>query len=86
MCKKTGFATVIGTNTKGAGNNGLWPMYIVLPNSGLLIKFDFIYGLTDGGYCTDEFGTAPDIYNLPGKDALEICLETIKNLGERTNF
>ena len=86
VCKKTGFATVIGTNTKGAGNNGLWPMYIVLPNSGLLIKFDFIYGLTDDGYCTDEVGTAPDIYNLPGKDALETCLETIRKLGEKTNF
>lgn len=85
VCKKTGFATVIGTNTKGAGNNGLWPMYIVLPNSGLLIKFDFIYGLTDDGYCTDEFGTAPDIYNLPGKDALETCLEEIRKLGEKTN-
>ena len=86
VCKKTGFATVVGERTGGGGTNGLWPMYIVLPNSGLLIKFDFMYGLTDDGYCTDEFGTAPDIYNLPGKDALETCLETIKNLGERTNF
>ena len=84
VCKKTGFATVVGERTGGGGTNGLWPMYIVLPNSGLLIKFDFMYGLTDDGYCTDEFGTAPDIYNLPGKNALETCLETIKNL-ERKN-
>ena len=85
VCKKTGFATVVGERTGGGGTNGLWPMYIVLPNSGLLIKFDFMYGLTDDGYCTDEFGTAPDIYNLPGKDALETCLEEIKKLGEKTN-
>ena len=85
VCKKTGFATVIGTNTKGAGNNGLWPMYIVLPNSGLLIKFDFMYGLNEDGYCSDEFGTAPDIYNLPGKSALGTCLEGIRKLGEKTN-
>ena len=83
VCKKTGFATVVGERTGGGGTNGLWPMYIVLPNSGLLIKFDFMYGLTDDGYCTDEFGTAPDIYNLPGKDALETCLEEIQKLGER---
>ncbi|UTC67192.1 MULTISPECIES: S41 family peptidase [unclassified Treponema] len=86
ICKKTGFATVVGDRTGGAGVNGYYPSFIVLPNSGLLIKFDFMYGLTEDGYCTDEFGTAPDIYNLPGKDALETCLETIKNLGERTNF
>ena len=86
VCKKTGFATVVGERTGGGGTNGLWPMYIVLPNSGLLIKFDFMYGLTDDGYCTDEFGTAPDIYNLPGKDALETCLEEIRKLGERTSF
>ena len=83
VCKKTGFATVVGERTGGGGTNGLWPMYIVLPNSGLLIKFDFMYGLTDDGYCTDEFGTAPDIYNLPGKDALETCLEEIKKLESR---
>ena len=86
VCKKIGFATVVGKRTGGAGVNGYYPVYIVLPNSGLLIKFDFMYGLTEDGYCADEFGTAPDIYNLPGKDALETCLETIKKLGERTNF
>ncbi|MGI5064707.1 S41 family peptidase [Treponema putidum] len=85
VCKKTGFATVIGTNTGGAGTNGESPMYIALPNSGLLIKFDFMYGLTDDGYCTNETGTAPDIYNLPGKSALGTCLETIRKLGEKTN-
>ncbi|UTC67201.1 MULTISPECIES: S41 family peptidase [unclassified Treponema] len=83
VCKRTGFATVIGTNTGGAGTNGESPMYIALPNSGLLIKFDFMYGLTEDGYCADEFGTAPDIYNLPGKDALETCLEAIKNLEQK---
>ena len=77
---------MIGTNTGGAGTNGESPTYIALPNSGLLIKFDFMYGLTDDGYCTDEFGTAPDIYNLPGKDALETCLEIIRKLGEKKNF
>ncbi|UTC75293.1 S41 family peptidase [Treponema sp. OMZ 792] len=86
VCKATGFATVVGTNTGGAGTNGKSPAYIVLPNSGLLIKFDGLYGLNEEGYCSDEFGTAPDIYNLPGKSALGTCLEEIKKLGEKTNF
>ena len=85
ICKKIGFATVVGTNTGGSGTNGKSPRYIVLPNSGLLIKFDFMYGLNEDGYCSDEFGTAPDIYNLPGKSALGTCLEEIRKLGEKTN-
>ena len=55
----------------------------MLPKSGLLIKFDPLYGLNSEGYCVDEVGIAPDIYNLPGKDALETCLETIKNLEQK---
>ena len=86
LCKASGFATLVGSNTGGLGHNGRYsPIYIMLPKSGLLIKFDPLYGLNSEGYCTDEFGTAPDIYNLPGKDALETCLEEIRKLGEKTN-
>ena len=87
LCKASGFATLVGSNTGGLGHNGRHsPIYIMLPKSGLLIKFDPLYGLNSEGYCSDEVGTAPDIYNLPGKDALETCLEEIRKLGERTNF
>ena len=85
-CKRIGFAVLVGENTGGAGMNGLYPMHFVLPNSGLIFFFDYVYGLNTEGYCQDEVGTAPDIYNLPGKDALETCLEEIRKLGERTNF
>jgi len=85
MCKQSGFATLIGENTGGAGVNAYWPMHIFLPNSGLLILFDFTYGLNSEGYCADEFGNFPDIYNQPGKDALETCLEEIKRLEENIN-
>ena len=86
LCKASGFATLVGSNTGGLGHNGRHsPIYMMLPKSGLLIKFDPLYGLNSEGYCTDEFGTAPDIYNLPGKDALETCLEEIRKLGEKTN-
>ncbi|WP_444819240.1 S41 family peptidase [Treponema denticola] len=84
LCKASGFATLVGSNTGGLGHNGFYsPIHMMLPKSGLLIKFDLLYGLNSEGYCTDEFGTAPDIYNLPGKDALETCLETIKNLEQK---
>ena len=79
-CKRIGFAVLVGENTGGAGMNGLYPMHFVLPNSGLIFFFDYVYGLNTEGYCQDEVGTVPDIYNLPGKDALETCLETIRKL------
>ncbi|MEL3904207.1 MAG: S41 family peptidase [Treponemataceae bacterium] len=81
FCKGTGFATVVGENSGGLGHNRLdSSSYAMLPKSGLLIRFDSLYGLNSEGYCVDEVGTAPDIYNLPGKDALETCLEEIKKL------
>ncbi|EMB20399.1 hypothetical protein HMPREF9723_01859 [Treponema denticola OTK] len=87
LCKASGFATLVGSNTGGLGHNGRHsPIYMMLPKSGLLIKFDPLYGLNSEGYCADEVGTAPDIYNLPGKDALETCLEEIRKLGEKKNF
>ena len=87
LCKASGFATLVGSNTGGLGHNGRHsPIYMMLPKSGLLIKFDPLYGLNSEGYCVDEVGIAPDIYNLPGKDALETCLEEIRKLGEKTNF
>lgn len=42
-----------------------------------------LYALNPDWTCNDEIGTTPDIYNLPGKDALETCLETIKNLEQK---
>ena len=84
LCKASGFATLVGSNTGGLGHNGRHsPIYMMLPKSGLLIKFDPLYGLNSEGYCVDEVGIAPDIYNLPGKDALETCLEEIQKLESR---
>ncbi len=84
LCKASGFATLVGSNTGGLGHNGRHsPIYMMLPKSGLLIKFDPLYGLNSKGYCVDEVGIAPDIYNLPSKDALETCLEEIKRLEQK---
>lgn len=81
------FATLVGENTGGIGLNLLSSrLYLKLPESNMLIQSDMTYGLNPDGSCHDEVGTAPDIYNLPGKDALETCLEEIRKSGERTNF
>ena len=85
FAKQTKFANVIGENTSGNGLNSS-RFYLKLPNSSLLMQSDILYGLNSDGSCNSEAGTAPDIYNLPGKDALETCLEEIRKLGERTNF
>ena len=63
--------------------NWLPKLYLQLPNCGLLIQSDMLYALNPDWTCNDEIGTTPDIYNLPGKDALETCLETIKNLEQK---
>ncbi|UTC78926.1 hypothetical protein E4O04_13325 [Treponema sp. OMZ 799] len=85
FCRQTKFATVVGYNTGGDGLQGFHPVFLKLPDSGLIIKYDMFYGLNPDGSCNSEVGTAPDIYNLPGKDALETCLEEIRKLGEKTN-
>ena len=85
FAKQTKFAKLIGENTGGGGLNWLPKLYLQLPNCGLLIQSDMLYALNPDWTCNDEFGTAPDIYNLPDKDALETCLEEIRKLGEKTN-
>ncbi len=83
FCKATGWATVVGENTSGTGMNSIGPRAIALPKSGLLIKWDFVYGLNNEGYCNDEVGTIPDIYTTEGKTALETCLDAIKEYDEK---
>lgn len=78
VCKQIGFAKLVGINTCGGGINGGSPEAMLLPNSGLLIKFEAFYGLNPDGTCQDEFGTAPDIYTAKGKDALDTCLQEIR--------
>lgn len=71
--------TIIGVPTNGDGFN-YGAGFLLLPQSGLLIRSDLFYGLNPDGSCNSELGTVPDIYNLPGKDALQTCLEEIKKL------
>lgn len=74
--KATGFATLVGQRTGGDGI-GEDPIPIVLPNSGLIVRYSAIYGITADGTGSQEFGTEPDIYSAEGESALDTCLRLI---------
>ncbi|HLR36383.1 MAG TPA: S41 family peptidase [Tissierellales bacterium] len=58
-CKKADVATVVGYTTNGGGI-GVNPIFISLPNSGLIVRFEGEMGFNEDG--TSNFmGTKPDI-------------------------
>jgi len=61
FAKATGWATLVGTDTGGDGI-GYDPIPVVLPNSGLIIRFPGEMGLNPDGSINEEVKTAPDVY------------------------
>lgn len=61
FAKTTGWATLVGTDTGGDGI-GFDPIPLVLPNSGLVIRFPGEMGLNPDGAVNEEVSTKPDIY------------------------
>ena len=61
FAKTTGWATLVGTDTGGDGI-GFDPIPLVLPNSGLIIRFPGEMGLNPDGAVNEEVSTKPDIY------------------------
>lgn len=59
FCKKTGWATLVGTATDGDGL-GSTPAMADLPNTGILIRFSAQVGENPDGTCNTERGTKPD--------------------------
>lgn len=55
----------------------LHPVYLKLPKSGMIIKYDMFYTLNPDGSNNAETGTKPD-YPVKQKHALEACLEIIE--------
>jgi len=76
--KATGFATLVGLQTGGDGI-GTDPIPIALPNSGIIVRYSAIYGITPDGASSQEFGTIPDIISKDGETPLETCLKMIGN-------
>lgn len=59
FCKKTGWATLVGTATDGDGL-GVTPVMVDLPNTGILVRFSAQAGENPDGTCNTERGTMPD--------------------------
>ena len=59
FCKKTGWATLVGTATDGDGL-GVTPVVVDLPNTGILVRFSVQVGENLDGTCNTETGTTPD--------------------------
>lgn len=76
FCKSTGFATLVGTPTGGDGG-GIDPAYVVLPNSGLVVRYSMLYGINPDGTNNEEYGTQPDFVSPTGESALDTCLKQI---------
>lgn len=74
--KASGFATLVGRRTSGDGI-GTNPAYLILPNSGLVVQYSPMYGVTVDGAGSEEHGTEPDIVSPDGESALETCLKQI---------
>ena len=75
--KASGFATLVGRKTSGDGI-GTDPAYLILPNSGLVVQYSPMYGVTADGSGSEEHGTEPDFVSPEGESALETCLGLIK--------
>lgn len=82
LSKATGFMTLVGTTTGGDGI-GFDPLPVVLPNSGLLVRYSAIYGTTADGVSSQEWGTEPDIVSPSGEEALDTCLKEIAKLSSK---
>ena len=78
FCRSTGWATLVGTRTAGDGM-GATPVLILLPKSGLLVRFSVMAGENPDGSINAAVGTAPDILCIRGALPLNRCLEEIRS-------
>ena len=77
FCKKTGWATVVGYKTLGDGM-GATPLLLLLPDSGLLVRFSYVAAENDRGECDAVKGTVPDLICVKNDTPINKCLEAIR--------
>lgn len=75
--QQTGFATLVGSTTGGDGVGALDPVFVVLPNSGLLVRYNMLLGLNADGTPNQEAGTTPDLLSPAGEHPLITALRSI---------
>ena len=78
FCQETGFATLVGQQTGGDGIGALDPVFLQLPNSGILVQFTMMFGLNGDGSSSEEAGTTPDILSPAGEPALVTALRAME--------
>ncbi|MDF2522134.1 MAG: Prc2 [Clostridia bacterium] len=61
FAKSTGWATLVGTTTGGDGIIAD-PALMMLPNSGIVVRFSSSMGLNIDGTVNEEYHTTPDMY------------------------
>ena len=76
FCQQTGFATLVGSATSGDGI-GTDPVFLQLPNSGILVQYTPVFGLNPDGSINEELGTLPDLLSPPGEPPLITALRAI---------
>jgi hypothetical protein len=76
ICKDTGFATLVGASTFGSFG-GFTAAFISLPNTGIIIRYDYGYVTDLQGRSLEETGITPHINNRAGMDALQTALALI---------
>lgn len=69
FCRATGWATLVGQPTLGDG--GPTPVLVLLPRTGLLVRFSGVAVETPDGTLSAVTGTAPDIPVDPAKSSLD---------------
>jgi len=74
--KNTGFATLVGEPTGGAIPSPSGSAFFVLPNTGIVIRYDPTLVVNRHGKPL-EYGTQPHYLNRPGMDALDTVLVLI---------
>lgn len=80
LCKRSGWATLVGKTTWGDGASGFEPVVISLKNTGLLVRFSSSTSANIDGTMNAEVGTAPDIVCVKRETPLETCLRVIRSL------
>ena len=74
--RETGFATLVGEPTGGI--MGGMSAYVLLPNSGIVVRYDLGLMTDPNGRSYEEFGVQPHYFNRAGMDALDTVLALIR--------
>ena len=84
FCKESGFATLVGSTTSGNGKGGQ-PLFMALPYSGLIVRYEEYLTFNSDGTYNGIRGTVPDIVVEEGQSTLGVCLSAIMKENNNTN-